>query len=47
MKDIDFPATNKDWKKIELNNKVALNILIYKRSNFRYFFRMIINIIKS
>ena len=26
-KDIDFSATSKDWKKIELNNKVALNIL--------------------
>ena len=26
-KDIDFPATGKDWKKFELNNKVALNIL--------------------
>ena len=26
-KDIDFPPTNKDWKKIELNNEVALNIL--------------------
>ena len=26
-KDIDFPTTNKDWKKFELNNKVALNIL--------------------
>ena len=26
-KDIDFPVTSKDWKKIELNNKVALNIL--------------------
>ena len=25
--DIDFPATSKDWKKFELNNKVALNIL--------------------
>ena len=25
-KDIDFPPTNKDWKKFELNNKVALNI---------------------
>ena len=25
-KDIDFPATSKDWKKSELNNKVALNI---------------------
>ena len=26
-KDIDFPATSKDWKKFELNSKVALNIL--------------------
>ena len=26
-KNIDFPPTNKDWKKFELNNKVALNIL--------------------
>ena len=26
-KDIDFPPTNKDWKKFELNNKVALNVL--------------------
>ena len=26
-KDIDFHATSKDWKKFELNNKVALNIL--------------------
>ena len=26
-KDIDFPPTNKDWKKFELNNKVALNTL--------------------
>ena len=25
-KDIDFPPSNKDWKKFELNNKVALNI---------------------
>ena len=25
--DIDFPSTNKDWKKFELNNKIALNIL--------------------
>ena len=24
-KDIDFPSTSKDWKKIELNNQVALN----------------------
>ena len=26
-KDIDFPPTNKDWKKFELNSKIALNIL--------------------
>ena len=26
-KDIDFPPTKHDWKKFELNNKVALNIL--------------------
>ena len=26
-KDIEFPPTSKDWKKFELNNKVALNIL--------------------
>ena len=26
-KDINFPSTNKDWKKFELNNEIALNIL--------------------
>ena len=26
-KDIDFPATGKNWKKFELNNEIALNIL--------------------
>ena len=26
-KQIDFPATSKDWKKFESNNKIALNIL--------------------
>ena len=26
-KDMDFPSTSKDWKKIECNNEVALNIL--------------------
>ena len=26
-RDIDFPPTNKDWKKLELNNNIALNIL--------------------
>ena len=26
-KEIDFPSTSKDWKKFELNNEIALNIL--------------------
>ena len=26
-KDIDFPPTKKDWRKLELNNDIALNIL--------------------
>ena len=26
-KDIDFPPTNKDWRKLELNNDIALKIL--------------------
>ena len=26
-KDIDFPSTSKDWKKFELSNDIALNIL--------------------
>ena len=26
-KNIGFPATSKDWKKFELNNEIALNIL--------------------
>ena len=28
-KDIDFPSTSKDWKKFELNNEIALNILYF------------------
>ena len=31
-KDIDFPSTSKDWKKFELNNEVALNILYVPHS---------------
>ena len=27
MERIDFPSTSKDWKKLELNNEIALNIL--------------------
>ena len=26
-KHIDYPSTNKDWKRFELNNEIALNIL--------------------
>ena len=26
-KDIDFPPTNKDWRKLKLNNDIALSIL--------------------
>ena len=26
-KDIDFPSTSKDWKKLEQNNEIAINIL--------------------
>ena len=26
-KDIDFPSTSKDWRNLELNNEIALNIL--------------------
>ena len=26
-KDVDFPPTNKDWRKLELNNNIALNVL--------------------
>ena len=33
-KDIEFPATSKDWKKFELNNEVGLNIL-YLPNNTR------------
>ena len=33
-KDIDFPSTSKDWKKLELNNKsIALNILYVPHDN--------------
>ena len=26
-KDIDFPSTSKDWRKLELNKEIALNVL--------------------
>ena len=33
LKDKDFPVTSKDWRKFELNNKVALNILFVRHNN--------------
>ena len=35
-KDIDFPSTSKDWKKFELNNEVALNILYVPHRTKKY-----------
>ena len=32
-KDTDFPSTRKDWKKFELNNEIALNILHVPHNN--------------
>ena len=31
-KDIDFPSTSKDWRKLELNNEIALNVLYVPRN---------------
>ena len=31
-KEIDFPSTSKDWKKFELNNEIAFNILYLPRN---------------
>ena len=28
-KDIDFPSTSKDWRKFDLNNKIALTFYMY------------------
>ena len=39
-KKIDFPSTSKDWRKFELNNEIALNILYVphntKKTHFAY-----------
>ena len=32
-KDIDFPPTNKDWRKLESNRDIALNILYIPHNN--------------
>ena len=41
-KDIDFPATSKDWKKLESNNEIALNIL-YVPHNTKKKYKLLIN----
>ena len=40
-KDIDFPPTVKDWRKLELNNDIALNILYipHNTKKIRYAYR--------
>ena len=35
-KDIEFPPTSKDWRKLELNSKVALNILYIPHNTKKY-----------
>ena len=35
-KDIEFPSNNKDWRKSELSNKVALNILYIPHNTKKY-----------
>ena len=35
-KDIDFPPTSKDWKKLEQNNEIALNILYVPHNTRKY-----------
>ena len=35
-KDIDFPPNNKDWRKFELNNDIALNILYIPHNTKKY-----------
>ena len=34
--DIDFPSTSTDWKKFELNNEIALNILYVPHNTKKY-----------
>ena len=44
-KDIDFPATSKDWKKFDLNNEIALNILYVPHNTKKYMLLINRNII--
>ena len=40
-KEIDFPSASKDWKKFELNNEIALNILYVPHNIKKY--KLLIN----
>ena len=40
-KEIEFPSTSKDWKKFELNNEIALNILYVPHNTKKY--KLLIN----
>ena len=44
-KDTDFPATSKDWKKFELNDEIALNILYVPHNTRKYMLLINQNII--
>ena len=44
-KDIDFPAMSKDWKKFELYNEIALNILYVPHNTKKYMLLINQNII--
>ena len=44
-KDIDFPAASKDWKKFELKNEIALNILYVPHNLEKYMLLINQNII--
>ena len=44
-KDIDFPTMSKDWKKFELYNEIALNILYVPHNTKKYMLLINQNII--
>ena len=41
--DIDFPSTSKDWKKLELINEIALNILYVPRNTKKKKYKLLTN----
>ena len=44
-KDIDFPSASKDWKKFELSNEIALNILFVPHNTKKYMLLINLDII--